>query len=125
MAGNTDLNNNSKQETQNIELNAGTIVGFIFPTINYTEENEDRRKKPTLYWKAYQAYPFVQLPNADGSFDEEIDDSTPIAICSEGGAPEERNIVEMTYGALLAFLRANTSFRLLEADDIFDMLNLM
>ncbi|PWT37226.1 hypothetical protein [Limosilactobacillus reuteri] len=117
--------NSQETKTDSIELNAGTIVGFLFPTIDYTEESEDRRKKPVLYWRSYQAYPFVQLPNEDDSYDEEIDDSTEIAIMAEGGSNDNRNYVQMTYGAFLTFLRANTSFRMLTADDVFDVLNLM
>ena len=117
---------NEKQNGQlSVELNAGAIIGFLFPTIDYSEASEDRRKKPVLYWKSYQAYPFIQLPNDDGSFDEEMDDSTEIAIMAEGGSVDDRSYVRMTYGAFITFIRANTSFRVLDSDEIFDELNLM
>lgn len=66
------MDNEKQNEQLSVELNAGTIIGFLFPTIDYSEASEDRRKKPVLYWKSYQAYPFIQLPNDDGSFDEEM-----------------------------------------------------
>lgn len=119
------MENEKQNEQLSVELNAGTIIGFLLPTIDYMEESEDRRKKPVLYWKSYQAYPFIQLPNDDGSYDEEIDNSTEIAIMAEGGAIEDRNYVRLTYGAFLSFLRTNTSFRILDSDEIFDELNLM
>lgn len=115
-------------EELNIELSRDNIYGYIFTTQNYSEDADDRRKKPLFFWKGFHMYPIVvkdpsQLEDVDD--DEDISpDDVDLLICTEGGTPEQFNFVPMTVADLIQFLRQNPSFRMWQAEDFFDELNI-
>ena len=114
--------NNEVDNTINVELNPDTITGFLLTTQGYEEQDDDKRKKPTFYWKAYHLYPFV-ITEEDYDPDEDTDPS--LAICVEGGDKYTYNFVPMLASDLKEFIRSYPSFRIVDADDLFGSLNII
>lgn len=116
------------QDELNIELSPDTIYGYLMTTVPYAEDQDDKRKRPIFFWKAYHFYPFVIIN--DDEEDIEYDDdgdmiSAPLAICTEGGDQDTYNFIPMTTNDLKQFVREHPSFRIMEASDIFEALNVM
>lgn len=116
------MNNETNNEAFNVELSPDNIVGYLVTSEGYQELEEDRRKKPTFYWKAYHLYPFL-VADPDYDFDEEDGDDVELAICTEGGDKDTYNFVSMTASELQAFVRAHTQFRMMEAAPMFEELH--
>ena len=55
---NTEVQN---KDEMNIELSPDTIFGYLMTTQAYSEEQDDKRKRPLFFWKAYHFYPFVLI----------------------------------------------------------------
>ena len=111
-----------------VDLNPDTIVGYLITTQEYKEEQNDKRKRDLFFWKAYHFYPFVLI--SDDEDDIEYDDdgeveNAPLAICTEGGNQDTYNFIPMTSNELKEFVRNHPSFRIMEASDIFEALNVM
>ena len=121
-------NDQLNQDEMNIELSPDTIFGYLMTTQAYSEEQDDKRKRPLFFWKAYHFYPFV-ITAADED-DVEYDDDgdvtdAPLAICTEGGDVDTYNFIPMTSSELKQFVREHPSFRIMEASDLFEALNVM
>ena len=121
-------NDQLNQDEMNIELSPDTIFGYLMTTQAYSEEQDDKRKRPLFFWKAYHFYPFVLI--SDDEDDIEYDDdgeveNAPLAICTEGGNQDTYNFIPMTSNELKEFVRNHPSFRSMEASDIFEALNVM
>ena len=126
---------NTNQEF-NIDLNPDTIMGYLVTTQNYSEPNEDGRKRDIFYWKAYHFYPFVAIPTGDedeeatpDNYDdiEEFDAADlELAICTEGPTNNDQlAFIPMTAGSLKDFVRDHPSFRILtDIEDLFEGLNI-
>ena len=43
--------NNETQENIDMKLSPDNIYGYIFTTQGYSEDQDDKRKKPLFFWK--------------------------------------------------------------------------
>ena len=91
-------NEQLNQDEMNIELIPDTIFGYLMTTQAYSEEQDDKRKRPLFFWKAYHFYPFVLA--AEDEDDIEYDDdgeveNAPLAICTEGGDQDTYNFIPL------------------------------
>ena len=116
---NTEVQN---KDEMNIELSPDTIFGYLMTTQAYSEEQDDKRKRPLFFWKAYHFYPIVSLPE-DEDADEEDDEM--VALLTEGGETGEYNYVPMNISSFRLFAREHPSFRIMNASDVFEDLNII
>lgn len=105
-----------------VDLNPDTIVGYLITTQEYKEEQNDKRKRDLFFWKAYHFYPIVSLPEDDDA-DEEDDEM--VALLTEGGETGEYNYVPMNISSFRLFAREHPSFRIMNASDVFEDLNII
>lgn len=116
-----------------IDLNPETIIGYLVSSKNYVEAADDKRRRPTFYWKAYHLYPFaVMYPDPESTYDDgtpvydenDFDEDGELAnpmliVCTEGGTPDVFNHIPMKALDLREFVRDHPSFRLQDADELF------
>ena len=105
-----------------VDLNPDTIVGYLITTQEYKEEQNDKRKRDLFFWKSYHFYPIVSLPE-DEDADEEDDEM--VALLTEGGETGEYNYVPMNISSFRLFAREHPSFRIMNASDVFEDLNII
>lgn len=121
------LMNNESQENINMDLSRDNIYSYIFTTQSYSEEQDDKRKRPLFYWKAFHMYPVViQNPEQYDFDDEDFDPSDlELIVFTEGGDREHYDCITMNAADLRDFMRNNPSFRTFTAEDLFDELNVI
>lgn len=121
------LMNNESQENINMDLSRDNIYSYIFTTQGYSEEQDDKRKRPLFYWKAFHMYPVViQNPEQYDFDDEDFDPSDlELIVFAEGGDSEHYDCITMNAADLRDFMRNNPSFRTFTAEDLFDELNVI
>lgn len=121
------LMNNELQENINMDLSRDNIYSYIFTTQGYSEEQDDKRKRPLFYWKAFHMYPVViQNPEQYDFEDEDFDASDlELIVFTEGGDSEHYDCITMNATDLRDFMRNNPSFRTFTAEDLFDELNVI
>lgn len=113
------------EELTNIELSPDNVIGYLITTKGYMEEDDDRRKRPIFYWKAFHLYPII-LTNEEEFDIEDIDyEDVDLTICTEGGDMESYNFISMSSTDLKSFIRTNPQFRLMSAEQIFTELNII
>lgn len=72
------LMNNESQENINMKLSRDNVYGYLFTTQSegYSEEQDDKWKRPLFYWNAFHMYPLViQNPEQYDFEDEDFDPS--------------------------------------------------
>lgn len=121
------LMNNEAQENINMDLSRDNIYSYIFTTQGYSEAQDDKRKRPLFYWKAFHMYPVViQNPEQYDFDDEDFDPSDlELIVFTEGGDSEHYDCITMNAKDLRDFMRNNPSFRTFTAEDLFDELNVI
>ena len=113
------------EELTNIELSPDNVIGYLITTKGYMEEDDDRRKRPIFYWKAFHLYPII-LTDEEKVDIEDIDyEDVDLTICTEGGDMESYNFISMSSTDLKSFVRTNPQFRLMSAEQIFTELNII
>ena len=123
------LMSNESQENINMELSRDNVYGYLFTTQTegYSEEQDDKRKRPLFYWKAFHMYPLViQDPEQYDFEDEDFDPSDlEFLVFTEGGDSEHYDCITMKATDLRDFMRENPAFRMFTAEDLFDELNVI
>ena len=121
------LMNNETQENIDMKLSPDNIYGYIFTTQGYSEDQDDKRKKPLFFWKGFHMYPLVVQNPEDYDFEDPDFDATELEflVCTEGGDQDNYEYVEMNATELRDFLRAHPAFRMFPAADLFEDLHVI
>lgn len=107
---------NDNNEQQLVELRPENIYGYWVTTQDYTEENDDRRKKPMFLWRAYTLYPMLLIQEED----EDLEQKETYAVLTEGGDRENVAYIPMEYDDIKEFLHDHPQFRWVDEEEIFE-----